>query len=276
MWISHIHNLQLFRHTYQPNFEARSPHEAREATHPLPRRLGFGLVRAGSHAERAPQALRDVITSNYSDPNKRYFAVMQADYWGAELEEHVPPNWLVFSASCQGHVALPLATQYHPAPPPTLRAAAARGEARPFRFLASFVGRDTDPVGPPPDHRRCAFVSSTTACCAGLTRGPAEGAAAPPRALCRRPGLPGRDRQLHDRRFEPAALPGRDRRLGLCARPARQRRFLVPHLRGTPRPFPAPPPALSSCGSSSETSPAPRLSSSETPRKRGWLVGVVC
>lgn len=106
MWISHMHNLQLHRFTYRPTEDDLVAH----------------------------------ILDRYSDPSKRYFAVMQADYWPEKLEAAIPTNWLVFSASCVSPSAwpIPLTTQFHPSPPAHLPP-----EGHSKNYLASFIGRDT-------------------------------------------------------------------------------------------------------------------------------------
>ena len=114
MWISHMHNMQLYRRTYRPTEDDLVAH----------------------------------ILAHYSDPDSRYFAVMQADFWPEKLEAVIPTNWLVFSASCatSGAWPIPLTTQFHPAPPPHLTAPRhgdVGGGAYEKRYLASFVGRDT-------------------------------------------------------------------------------------------------------------------------------------
>jgi hypothetical protein len=132
MWISHMHNMQLYRLTYRPTEDDLVAH----------------------------------ILAHYSDPTKRYFAVMQADYWPDKIERVIPANWLVFSASCATPSAwpIPLTTQFHPAPPPHLGQHAPLEQAAGMgtggrelggegtlagsvvyskRYLASFIGRDT-------------------------------------------------------------------------------------------------------------------------------------
>ena len=61
MWISHMHNMQLHRPTYRPTEDDLVQH----------------------------------ILDKYSNSSKRYFTVMQADYWPPSLEAAIPANWYI-------------------------------------------------------------------------------------------------------------------------------------------------------------------------------------